>query len=38
MVDSAREVCGLVRVRLKNSKNVWWKVVVKAAVEDEYVK
>ena len=33
MVDSAKEVCGSVRVGAKNPKNVWWNDVVKAAVE-----
>ena len=33
MVDSAREVCGSVRMEGKNPKNVWWNDVVKDAVE-----
>ena len=33
MVDRASEVCGLVRVVQKTSNNIWWKDVVKAAVE-----
>ena len=32
MVESARKVCGLVRVGGKTPKNVWWKDEVKAAV------
>ena len=32
MVESAREECGLVRVRGKNPKSVWWNDEVKAAV------
>ena len=32
MVESAREVCGSVRVKGKNSKGVWWNNEVKAAV------
>ena len=32
MVKSAREVCGLVRVRGKNPKRVWWNDEIKAAV------
>ena len=33
MVDSAREVCGSVKVGKKNPKNVWWNDIVKDAVE-----
>ena len=32
MVESAREVCGSVRLGGKNPKNVWWKDEVKAAI------
>ena len=32
MVESAREVCGSVRVRGKNPKCVWWNNEIKAAV------
>ena len=32
MVESAREVCGSVRVRGKNPKSVWWNDGIKAAV------
>ena len=31
MVESAREVCGSVRVGGKNSKRVWWNNVIKIA-------
>ena len=33
MVNSAREVCGSVKVGGKNPKNVWWNDVAKAEVE-----
>ena len=33
LIDSAREVSGSVRVKGKNSKNILWSDVVKAAVE-----
>ena len=33
MVDSAREVCGSVKVGEKKLKNVWWNDVIKSAVE-----
>ena len=33
MVESAREVCGLVRIEGGNPKNVWWNNQVKAAVK-----
>ena len=33
MVESARKVCGSVRVEGKNLKCVWWNDEVKAAVE-----
>ena len=33
IVDSAREVCGLLRVRKKNPKNVCWNDVVKVSVD-----
>ena len=33
MVDSAREMCGSVRVRGMNPKRVWWNDEVKATVE-----
>ena len=32
MVESAREVCGLVRVGAKNLKSVWWNDEVKGAI------
>ena len=32
MVESARKVCGSVRVRGKNPKSVWWKDEINAAV------
>ena len=32
MVDSAREVCGLVKGEEKNPKSVWWNNEVKATV------
>ena len=32
MVESTREVCGLVRVRGKTPKGVWWNDEIKAAV------
>ena len=32
IVESAREVCGLVRVGGKNPKTVWWNDEIKAAV------
>ena len=32
MVESAREVCGSVRVGRKNTKSVWWNHEIKAAV------
>ena len=32
-VESAREVCGSVRVRGENPKNTWWNNQVKAAVK-----
>ena len=32
MVESAREVCGSVRVGGKNPKNVWWNEEIKAAI------
>ena len=32
MVESAREVCGLVRVGAKNPKSVWWNDEVKGAI------
>ena len=31
--DSAREVCGSVKVRGKNPKNLWWNDMIKASVE-----
>ena len=31
MVESARELCGSVRVEGKNPKSVWWNTEVKAA-------
>ena len=33
MVESAREVCGTVRVGGGNSKSVWWNNQVKAAIK-----
>ena len=30
MIENAREVCGLIRIRGKNPKSVWWKQDVKA--------
>ena len=33
MVESAREVCGSVRVGGKNPKSVWWNDEIKAAVK-----
>ena len=33
MIESAREVCGSVRVGGKNPKNMWWKDEVKAVVK-----
>ena len=33
MVESAREVCGSVRVGGKNAKSVWWNDQVKSAVK-----
>ena len=35
MVESAREVCGLVRVGGGNPKSVWWNDQVKAAVKSK---
>ena len=32
MVESARKVCGSLRVRRKNPKSVWWNHEIKAAV------
>ena len=32
MVESAREVCGSVKVGGKNPKSVWWNDEIKAAV------
>ena len=32
IVESAREVCGSLRVRGKNPKSEWWKEEVKAVV------
>ena len=32
MVESAREVCGSVRVGGKNPKSLWWNDEIKAAV------
>ena len=32
MVESAREVCGSVKVGRKNPKSVWWSDEIKAAV------
>ena len=32
MVESAREICGSVRIGGKNLKSVWWKDEIKAAV------
>ena len=32
MVESAKEVCGSVKVRGKNPKSVWWTDEIKAAV------
>ena len=32
MVESAREVCGSVRVGGKNPKSVWWNDEIKTAV------
>ena len=32
MVESAREVCGSVRVGGKNPKSVWWSDEIKAVV------
>ena len=32
MVESAREVCGSMRVGGKNPKSVWWNDEIKAAV------
>ena len=32
MVESARELCGSMRVGVKNTKSVWWNNKVKAAV------
>ena len=37
MVESAKEVCGSVRVGGKNPKNVWWNDEVKAAVNRKEV-
>ena len=31
MIESAREVCGLVRAGGKNLKSVWWNDEIKAA-------
>ena len=33
MVESAREICGSVRIRVKNPKSEWWKDEIKAAVK-----
>ena len=33
MVESAREVCGSVRVGKKNPKSMWWNDEIKAAVK-----
>ena len=32
MVESAKEICGSVRVGRKNPKSVWWNDEIKAAV------
>ena len=37
MVESAREVCGSVRVGGKNPKSVWWNDEIKAAVRRKEV-
>ena len=37
MVESAREVCGLLRVGGRNPKSVWWNNQVNAAVKREEV-
>ena len=37
MVESVREVCGLVRVGRKNPNSVWWNDMVKAAVRRKEV-
>ena len=37
MVESVREVCGLVRVGGKNPNSVWWNDMVKAAVRRKEV-
>ena len=33
LVESAREVCGSVKVAGKNPRNKWWNDVLKIAVE-----
>ena len=33
LAQSAREVCGFVKVRRKNLKSEWWNKEVKAGVE-----
>ena len=35
MVESAREVCGSVRVGEKDPKSVWWNYEIKATVRKE---
>ena len=37
MAESAREVCGSVRVEGKNPKSAWWSVKIKAAVKRKEV-
>ena len=37
LVETAREVCGSMRIRGKNPKSVWWNDEVKAAVRRKEV-